>query len=152
MKSLHYIHLYHPSVDSYSLARVPCVCLAVSLPDLWTTVSFVVMICFQEVEIKYNELRQTHSDPATDSEDNNGVFPFSQSLLCYFFLYIYSKSQTPCVIFFRWDSVMKDFLLSRTQVSRYSMMTFFWMNPRPLNTGVAQITEAQCPTSHFRHV
>ncbi|KAM6984021.1 rho guanine nucleotide exchange factor 12-like [Tautogolabrus adspersus] len=27
----------------------------------------------KEVEIKYNELRQTHSDPATDSEDNNGL-------------------------------------------------------------------------------
>ncbi|XP_034539912.1 rho guanine nucleotide exchange factor 12 isoform X2 [Notolabrus celidotus] len=27
----------------------------------------------KEVETKYNELRQTHSDPETDSEDNNGL-------------------------------------------------------------------------------
>uniref|UniRef100_UPI0037E7B79D rho guanine nucleotide exchange factor 12 isoform X2 n=1 Tax=Semicossyphus pulcher TaxID=241346 RepID=UPI0037E7B79D len=27
----------------------------------------------KEVEVKYNELRQTHSDPATDSEDTNGL-------------------------------------------------------------------------------
>ncbi|XP_026183905.1 rho guanine nucleotide exchange factor 12 isoform X2 [Mastacembelus armatus] len=28
----------------------------------------------KEVEVKYNELRQTHSDTATDSDDNNSVF------------------------------------------------------------------------------
>lgn len=30
--------------------------------------------------MKYNELRQTHSDLATDLDDNNGAFHFSQPL------------------------------------------------------------------------
>lgn len=38
--------------------------------------SFIVMICFQEVEVKYNQLRQTLNDTATDSDDNNGVLSF----------------------------------------------------------------------------
>lgn len=53
------------------------------------------MICFQEVETKYNELRRTHSDQAAaDSDDNNnGVFSLltadiltSESNLLYIFV------------------------------------------------------------------
>lgn len=77
-----------------------CICLAVSLPDLWTTVSFVVMIFFQEVESKYNELRQTHSDPATDSDDNNGVFFTYLSHECAFsFVHLQRISNALCDIF-----------------------------------------------------
>lgn len=36
----------------------------------------VVAICFQEVELKYDELRRTHGDPAApaDVDDNNSSF------------------------------------------------------------------------------
>lgn len=39
-----------------------------------TEIFIVVAICFQEVELKYDELRRTHGDPAppADVDDNNG--------------------------------------------------------------------------------
>lgn len=59
--------------------------------------------------MKYNELRQTLSDTATDSDDNNGGFHFSHSHGTDFpsiDTSVQMPHNTLFLIFFRCDSVM----------------------------------------------
>ena len=74
------------------------------------------MIFSQEVETKYNELRQTHSNTATDSDDNNGELHFTLSLGDVVppihprgsLSYIYRASQTFCLYLFFFQMGFSD--------------------------------------------
>lgn len=85
--------------------------------------------------MKYNELRQTHNDTATDSDDNNGVFHFSQSFKTIndesniYLLYMDSESQTLLFDIFQMGFIDERLpSLSVVRVSCHSLITFFRNN------------------------